>query len=166
MKCIKKLVALTLAAVLALTMLTACGGTSAPSAPLHETSTEVRTQVLNGLNKTRAELGKPDLKENAEVDLLAERYMAALKKCGANWNDTDMKNTRSELVEEARALKIDGAEVTITMAQVRYTEGTDKPLVDGGYFGLDKTEADYVGIAVDNIGSKTYTIAWLIKTAS
>ena len=163
MKCIKKLVALTLAAVLALTMLTACGGTSAPSAPLHETSKEVRTQVLN---KTRAELGKPDLKENAEVDLLAERYMAALKKCGANWNDTDMKNTRSELVEEARALKIDGAEVTITMAQVRYTEGTDKPLVDGGYFGLDKTEADYVGIAVDNIGSKTYTIAWLIKTAS
>lgn len=67
MKCIKKLVALTLAAVLALAMLTACGGTSAPSAPLHETSKEVRTQVLNGLNKTRAELGKPDLKENAEA---------------------------------------------------------------------------------------------------
>lgn len=43
-----------------------------------------------------------------------------------------MQNTRSELIEEARALKIDGAEVTITMAQVRYIEGTDKPLVDGG----------------------------------
>ena len=166
MKCIKKLVALTLAAVLALAMLTACSGTPAPSAPLHETSKEVRTQVLNGLNKTRAELGKPDLKENAEVDLLAERYMAALKKCGANWNDTEMKNTRNELVKEAYALKIDDAEVTRTMAQVRYVEGNDKPLVDGSYFGLDKTEADYVGIAVDNIGSKTYTIVWLIKTVS
>ena len=166
MKYVKKLLAVVLAAVLALTMLTACDGASAPSAPLHETSKEVRTQVLNGLNKTRAELGKPDLKENAEVNLLAERYMAALKKCGANWNDTNMKNTRNELVKEAYALKIDGAEVIRTMSQVRDIEGNDKPLVDGNYFGLDKIEADYVGIAVDNIGSKTYTIVWLIKTVS
>ena len=48
MKCIKKLVALTLAAVLALTMLTACGGT-----PSVQDTTEATKQVVDNINAVR-----------------------------------------------------------------------------------------------------------------
>ena len=54
MKCIKKLVALALAAVLALTMLTACGGT--PSVP---EETEATQQVVDNINAVRTKNGFP-----------------------------------------------------------------------------------------------------------
>ena len=163
MKCIKKLVALTLAAVLALAMLTACGGTS--ETPIVETSKETKMKVLSGLNKTRAELEKPDLEENDQLDLLAARYMAALKKCNANWNDATLKTTKEKLLDEAYTLEINGAKVTYRQVKTLYIKENDHPITTGKAFELDKVDADYVGIAVDNIGDNCYTIVWFVKTA-
>ena len=52
MKCIKKLVALTLAAVLALAMLTACSGT-----PSVQDTTEATKQVVDNINAVRTKNG-------------------------------------------------------------------------------------------------------------
>ena len=73
MKCIKKLVALTLAAVLALTMLTACGGT--PSVP---EVTEETKQVVDNINAVRTENGLPALEINTAATDVANK-MAALR---------------------------------------------------------------------------------------
>ena len=69
MKCIKKLVALTLAAVLALAMLTACGGT--PSVP--ETTEETK-QIVDNINAVRTENGLSALEINTAVTDVAQKY--------------------------------------------------------------------------------------------
>lgn len=56
MKCIKKLVALTLAAVLALAMLTACGGT--PVEPLTQPDINKGKEIAAALNEARVAAGK------------------------------------------------------------------------------------------------------------
>ena len=75
MKCIKKLVALTLAAVLALTMLTACGGT--PSVP--ETTEETK-QIVDNINAVRTENGLSALEINAAVMDVAQKHLAVQEK--------------------------------------------------------------------------------------
>mgnify|MGYP004478334913 FL=1 len=73
MKCIKKLVALTLAAVLALAMLTACGGT--PSVP---EETEETKQVVDNINAVRTENKLSALEVNTAATDVANK-MAALR---------------------------------------------------------------------------------------
>ena len=75
MKCIKKLVALTLAAVLALTMLTACGGT--PSVP---EKTEATQQVVDNINAVRTENGLSALESNAAATDVANKILELKEK--------------------------------------------------------------------------------------
>ena len=75
MKCIKKLVALTLAAVLALAMLTACGGT--PSVP---EATEETKQVVDNINAVRTENGLPALKTIPAATDVANKIAALREK--------------------------------------------------------------------------------------
>ena len=73
MKCIKKLVALTLAAVLVLAMLTACGGTD-PEAHVLE------VHVLEVLNQLRTETyNQSALTRSSEADTNAQNAAAVLK---------------------------------------------------------------------------------------
>ena len=71
MKCIKKLVALTLAAVLALTMLTACGGT-----PSVQDTTEATKQVVDNINAVRTENGLSALEVNTDATDVASKIVA------------------------------------------------------------------------------------------
>ena len=75
MKCIKKLVALTLAAVLALTMLTACGGT--PSVP---EETEETKQIVDNINAVRTENGLSALESNTAAMDVANKILAVQEK--------------------------------------------------------------------------------------
>ena len=69
MKCIKKLVALTLAAVLALAMLTACSGT--PSVP---EETEETKQIVDNINAVRTKNGLSKLRINATATETAAQW--------------------------------------------------------------------------------------------
>ena len=75
MKCIKKLVALTLAAVLALTMLTACGGT-----PSVQDTTEATKQVVDNINAVRTENGLSALEVNTDATDVASKIVALQEK--------------------------------------------------------------------------------------
>ena len=70
MKCIKKLVALTLAAVLALTMLTACGGNTVPGT---SGMAESEQKIVNAINAVRTKNGLSALKINEEVTEIARK---------------------------------------------------------------------------------------------
>ena len=75
MKCIKKLVALTLAAVLALAMLTACGGT-----PSVQDTTEATKQVVDNINAVRTENGLSALEVNTDATDVASKIVALQEK--------------------------------------------------------------------------------------
>lgn len=75
MKCIKKLVALTLAAVLALAMLTACGGT--PSVP---EAAEATKQIVDNINAVRTENKLSALKINTAATDVASKIVALQEK--------------------------------------------------------------------------------------
>lgn len=76
MKCIKKLVALTLAAVLALTMLTACGGTS--------DTKSVADKVADIINAERVAANHTELPRATEVDKLWSPLAELLAAYAAN----------------------------------------------------------------------------------
>ena len=100
MKCIKKLVALTLAAVLALAMLTACGGT--PSVP---EETEETKQVVDNINAVRTENGLPALKTIPAATDVANKIAALREKKLLNQiSEEDYKKESSELY----SIQVDG----------------------------------------------------------
>ena len=71
----QKLVALTLAAVLALAMLTACGGT--PSA---QDTTEATKQIVDNINAVRTENGLSALEVNTDATDVASKIVALQEK--------------------------------------------------------------------------------------
>ena len=75
MKCIKKLVALTLAAVLALAMLTACSGT--PSVP---EAAEATKQIVDNINAVRTKNGLSALEVNTAATDVASKFVALQEK--------------------------------------------------------------------------------------
>lgn len=75
MKCIKKLVALTLAAVLALAMLTACSGT--PSVP---EATDEAKQIVDNINAVRTKNGLSALESNTAAMDVANKILALAEK--------------------------------------------------------------------------------------
>ena len=100
MKCIKKLVALTLAAVLALTMLTACGGT--PSVP---EETEATQQVVDNINAVRTENGLSALKTTPEATDVVNKLAALREKKLLNLiSEEDYRAETSKLY----AIRVDG----------------------------------------------------------
>ena len=100
MKCIKKLVALTLAAVLALAMLTACGGT--PSVP---EVTEETKQIVADINAVRTENGLSALEINTAAMDVAQKELALQEKKELNLISTE--NFLKEWMELS-AVKVDG----------------------------------------------------------
>ncbi len=100
MKCIKKLVALTLAAVLALAMLTACGGT--PSVP---EETEETKQVVDNINAVRTENGLPALKTIPAATDVANKIAALREKQLLNLiSEEDYRKESSKLY----SIQVDG----------------------------------------------------------
>ena len=100
MKCIKKLVALTLAAVLALAMLTACGGT--PSVP---EETEETKQIVDNINAVRTKNGLSALEINAAVTDVANKCLAVYEK--KKLNLISEENYQKEM-RELYAIKVAG----------------------------------------------------------
>ena len=70
MKCIKKLVALTLAAVLALAMLTACGG-DVPTTPVEKSEAQ---EIVDNINAVRTKNGLSKLRINATATETAAQW--------------------------------------------------------------------------------------------
>ena len=100
MKCIKKLVALTLAAVLALAMLTACSDT--PSVP---EETEETKQVVDNINAVRTENGLPALKTIPAATDVANKIAALREKKLLNLiSEEDYRKESSKLY----SIQVDG----------------------------------------------------------
>lgn len=76
MRYCKKFLAVVLAAVLALTMLTACGGGTKPSGVDLEAQ---KQQLIASINAVRVKNGQPKLEENAEADKIAQKYVELQK---------------------------------------------------------------------------------------
>ncbi len=99
MKCIKKLVAVALAAVLALAMLTACDGSSnVPNA------TEQAEQIVNSINEVRTQNGLEALKTNTTatdvaakmVDLYVKSYQNEITKEEYKTKRDELRNIQVE----------------------------------------------------------------------
>ena len=108
MKCIKKLVALTLAAVLALAMLTACGGT--PSVP---EKTEATQQVVDNINAVRTENGLSALESNAAATDVANKILELKEKKALNLiSEEDYQKESSKLY----SIQVDGKKFNGSMS--------------------------------------------------
>ncbi len=100
MKCIKKLVAVALAAVLALAMLTACDGSSnVPNA------TEQAEQIVNNINAVRTKNGLPALKTIPAATDVANKIAALREKKELSLiSEEDYKKKSGEL----RSIQVNG----------------------------------------------------------
>ena len=161
MKCIKKLVAITLAAVLALTMLTACGGT--PSVP---EETEETKQVVDNINAVRTENGLSALEINTAVTDVAQKYLAVQEK--KKLNLISEENYQEEM-RELYAIKVAGRSYIGYLAATTNSSG-EKSLTKEDWqkkYDLNKmnysdcrivrsAEAKYVGVVMKQISNGKY----------
>ena len=79
MKCIKKLLAIALTAVLALTMLTACG--SAPEEPLIQPDIEKGKEIAAVLNEARVATGEKEVSFDEKYSVAVTKYANAYIDC-------------------------------------------------------------------------------------
>lgn len=108
MKCIKKLVALTLAAVLALTMLTACGGSGA------QLNTKLADDVAATVNSVRSDSKKAALKRVPKVEALFAEVAKTEAVYAADKSDANRQKVIEAQKNALSALKnveIDGRKV-------------------------------------------------------
>ena len=108
MKCIKKLVALTLAAVLALAMLTACGGSGA------QLNTKLSDDVAATVNSVRSDSEKAALKRAPEVEALFAEVAKTEAVYAADKSDANRQKVIEAQKNALSALKnveIDGRKV-------------------------------------------------------
>ena len=104
MKCIKKLVALTLAAVLALAMLTACGGT--PEEPLIHPDIEKGKEIAAALNEARVAVGEKEVPFDEKYSIAVTKYANAYIDCKCAYRAYRQEPTaENEAAYEAAALK-------------------------------------------------------------
>ena len=108
MKCIKKLVAITLAAVLALTMLTACGGSGA------QLNTKLSDDIAATVNSVRSDNKKAALKRAPEVEaLFAEvaKTEAVYTADKTNANYQKVLEAQRDALSALKNVEIDGRKV-------------------------------------------------------
>ena len=108
MKCIKKLVALTLAAVLALAMLTACGGSGA------QLNTKLSDDVAATVNSVRSDSKKAALKRVPKVEALFAEVAKTEAVYAADKSDANRQKVIEAQKNALSALKnveIDGRKV-------------------------------------------------------
>ena len=122
MKCIKKLVALTLAAVLALAMLTACGGGGA------QLNAKLADDIAATINGVRSDSKKDALKRAPEVEALFAEAAKAEAIFAANRTDENCKKVKEAEVNALAALKnleIDGRKIDVEATQKLNTVSFD-----------------------------------------
>ncbi|MEQ2362914.1 hypothetical protein [Faecalibacterium tardum] len=148
MKCIKKLVALTLAAVLVLAMLTACGGTD-PEAHVLE------VHVLEVLNQLRTETyNQSALTRSSEADTNAQNAAAVLK------NYYEGSATKDELWNSTMQMQQTLAEGCTYKGQMifRDPDSVTKESFDNYKSTVSRIDSQYVGAATFSACGWTYTI--------
>ena len=161
MKCIKKLVALTLAAVLALTMLTACDST--PSVP--ETTEETK-QIVDNINAVRTENGLSALEINTAAMDVANKILAVLEKKKLNLiSEEDYQKESSKLF----SIKVAGrryigylATTTNSSGEKSLTKEDWQKRYDSNKIGYSdcrivrSADAKYVGVVMKQISNGKY----------
>ena len=148
MKCIKKLVALTLAAVLVLAMLTACGGTD-PEAHVLE------VHVLEVLNQLRTETyNQSALTRSSEADTNAQNAAAVLK------NYYEGSATKDELWNSTMQMQQTLAEGCTYKGQMifRDPDSVTKESFDNYKSTVSRIDSQYVGAATFSACGWTYSI--------
>ena len=148
MKCIKKLVALTLAAVLVLAMLTACGGAD-PEAHVLE------VHVLEVLNQLRTETyNQSALTRSSEADTNAQNAAAVLK------NYYEGSATKDELWNSTMQMQQTLAEGCTYKGQMifRDPDSVTKESFDNYKSTVSRIDSQYVGAATFSACGWTYTI--------
>ena len=148
MKCIKKLVALTLAAVLVLAMLTACGGTD-PEAHVLE------VHVLEVLNQLRTETyNQSALTRSSEADTNAQNAAAVLK------NYYEGSATKDELWNSTMQMQQTLAEGCTYKGQMifRDPDSVSSDSFDNYISTVSRIDSQYVGAATFSACGGTYTI--------
>ena len=148
MICIKKLVALTLAAVLVLAMLTACGGTD-PEAHVLE------VHVLEVLNQLRTETyNQSALTRSSEADTNAQNAAAVLK------NYYVGSATKDELWNSTMQMQQTLAEGCTYKGQMifRDPDSVTKESFDNYKSTVSRIDSQYVGAATFSACGWTYTI--------
>lgn len=133
MKKLSKLVALALACVMALTMLTACGGKNYDG------------EILKAINATAQQNSHTPVKRNAELDKVAKELLPAAEAYNSKTDLVTYGTATKDAFSKVRQMTIDGGKIyclTITSGSALPQEGS---------FGQRSIFAtaniDYVGIA-------------------
>ena len=161
MKCIKKLVALTLAAVLALAMLTACGST--PSVP---EKTEATQQVVDNINAVRTKNGLSALEINTAATDVANKILAvqekkALKLISEEEYQKEMRELEAIRVADRRYIGYLAA-TTNSSGEKSLTKEDWQKRYDSNKIGYSdcrivrSADAKYVGVVMKQISNGKY----------
>ena len=122
MKCIKKLVALTLAAVLALAMLTACSGSGA------QLNTKLADDIAATINGVRSDSKKDALKRAPEVEaLFAEAAKAAAIYAADKTAENGQKVKEAEInaLSALKNIEINGRKIDVEATKKFNTLSSD-----------------------------------------
>ena len=161
MKCIKKLVALTLAAMLALTMLTACSGT--PSVP---EATDEAKQIVDNINAVRTKNGLSALESNTAAMDVANKIAALHEKRELNLISEE---DYTKEIRELYLIQVDGrgrdGDINVVgpssgenyLTEKFWQKEYDKNYMDyGGCRIVRSAKAKYVGVAIKKISNGRY----------
>ena len=161
MKWFKKLIAITLAAVLALAMLTACGGIS--SMP---DKTEEAKQIVDNINAVRTKNGLSALEVNTAATDIANKMMAVKEKRELLLiSEEDCKKK----LEELASIQVDGRSRDGNLIGVSLFSG-EKSLTEKTWQGIydmhnirrsdrrivRSANAKYVGVVIKQISNGRY----------
>ena len=161
MKCIKKLVALTLAAVLALTMLTACGESGV------QVDLQKSKEIADVINERRAAGEKSELVLSEEASLLLGNWAKA---AAANKNNSSAavakeKAARDSARTEVKKLTFDGKSVSRVTSYTLYTSDVKGVLekYPQWFIHSDEDAANYVAAAVYENGQNSACVVFVIE---
>ena len=161
MKCIKKLVALTLAAVLALTMLTACGESGV------QVDLQKSKEIADVINARRAAGEKSDLVLSEEASLLLGNWA---KTAAANKNNSSAAVAREKVARdsartEVKKLTFDGKSVSRVISYTFYTADVKSALekYPQWFIHSDEDAANYVAAAVYENGGNSACVVFVIE---
>ena len=144
MKKLSKLVALALACVMALTMLTACGGKN------------YNGEILKAINATAQQNSHTPVKRNAELDKVAKELLPAAEALNSKADFVTYDKATKDAFTKVGQMTIDGGKIYCLTVM----SGSALPK---GSFGqnsiLAKVNVDYVGIASGTVnGNLVYVV--------
>ena len=162
MKCIKKLVALTLAAVLALTMLTACGGGVSNEAAINADMEKTLFTMINAEREARGE---------KKIEVRLKDAEKAYEETACLMADLSAKTpgVTSEMVNKAgREAEVVVGNIVVGGKHIKFLHKAisgkfdkatfEKSLKNSSWDWLVKNDYDYLGIISANKGESNGTI--------